>query len=246
MDCAPASNESPPQDTLAQQFLQLLTAERERVREFLLHQRQRCQEVELRLSGHVEQLKSEAALVESLADDSAAAAETRAAPRDVEAAGAPLVRDWEAEKRRILAALELETGGKDAATPCELTQAAKGSVPRSAKHEHTEAKAEVQLTAGKPKPAETVAVERLLDQDAIILQEREKLRHLQDEWRERFRQAEVELSLERARIARRQADIEEKLRLMEERLEGSAEATSATSSKPSHGRWMAELGLNER
>ena len=50
-----------------------------------------------------------------------------------------------------------------------------------------------------------------MDQDELIQQEREKLRLLQEEWREKVRQSEIDISIERARVARLRAEIEDKV-----------------------------------
>ena len=52
----------------------------------------------------------------------------------------------------------------------------------------------------------------MLDQDAIILEERQRLQQMQDECHDKLRQGEIELAMERARLARRDAEIEEKIR----------------------------------
>ena len=55
------------------------------------------------------------------------------------------------------------------------------------------------------------ALEQVLDQDEIVREERQRLQQSHDECREKFRQAEIELAMERARLARRDAEIEEQL-----------------------------------
>lgn len=84
----------------------------------------------------------------------------------------------------------------------------------------------------------------LVDADAVVQQERESLAQLKQQWEEKLRHAEVELSVERAKIARQQAEIAEKLRLLEHPAENvQADATSAGRS--SRGRWRARLGLKD-
>ena len=55
------------------------------------------------------------------------------------------------------------------------------------------------------------AVGQLLDQDAVVREERENLKRLQDEWREKLREAEIDISVQRAKLARERAELEEKL-----------------------------------
>ena len=56
------------------------------------------------------------------------------------------------------------------------------------------------------------AVAQLLDTDELVRQERESLKQLQDGLREQLRKAEVDISLERAKLARERAELDEKLR----------------------------------
>lgn len=84
----------------------------------------------------------------------------------------------------------------------------------------------------------------IVDADLVIQQERESLAQLKQQWEEKLRQAEIELSLERAKIARQQVEIAEKLRLLERPAE-SVPAAANTAGKSSHGRWLARLGLKD-
>ena len=60
------------------------------------------------------------------------------------------------------------------------------------------------------------ALGQMFDQDAIVREERENLKRIQDEWREKLRLAEVEISVERAKLARDKSQLEERLRQMEQ------------------------------
>jgi hypothetical protein len=96
------------------------------------------------------------------------------------------------------------------------------------------------------------AVVAALDDDAVIRQEREKLAQLHEEWKKMLRQAEIDISVERAKITRDRAEIEDKLAAFEkERAQqgGDIESTNgdaeATRKKPTRGRWLARLGLKD-
>ena len=91
------------------------------------------------------------------------------------------------------------------------------------------------------------AIADLFEGDELIRHEREKLREMQHDWHEKMRGAEIEISLERAKLARDRAVLEE----LEARhptppvappLDGQAEFVPKKSSR---GRWLARLGLKD-
>ena len=128
------------------------------------------------------------------------------------------VLDWEAEKRRILTALESETDADCAAdngqrTKLEQVIRTTDEIVADKQREVTELQG---LLASQSSNLATVAVGaaalgKSLDQDAIIRHEREALKQLQEQWRDKLRQAEIEISLERAQIARQKAEVERPL-----------------------------------
>lgn len=93
------------------------------------------------------------------------------------------------------------------------------------------------------------AVEEMFNQDELIRQERERLQQAQVEWREKLRQAEVDISLERARIARERVELEEKLQAIAAERAQNQQPGSGQShdkgGKPSRGRWLERLGLKD-
>ena len=89
----------------------------------------------------------------------------------------------------------------------------------------------------------------MLDSDELVQQERERLQMLQAEWQEKFRQGEIEASLERAKLSRERQELAKKQDELQERLErNQREARQAQgkkgSSSASSGRWLAKLGLD--
>ncbi|HUT88500.1 MAG TPA: hypothetical protein VMY37_03330, partial [Thermoguttaceae bacterium] len=162
--------------------------------------------------------------------------------------------DWEAEKKRILAALESDFDEEDEEQKGERLQLEQ--VVQRTNQILAEKKREIadlqQLLADQSSNLGGVAVGaaalgEIFDQDAVIREQRDNLKKLQGEWEEKLRQAEVDLSVERAKIARERAGIEEKIRAMEER--GGRRETDPRSAspqapeKPSRGRWLARLGI---
>lgn len=163
---------------------------------------------------------------------------------------------WEAFKRRVLESLEAEN--KDGAEPIDEARRqervqiqeviAKTEAALAAKDRELESMRhllENQATNLGAMAVGAAAVGELLDQDEIIRQQRETLQRLEAEWREKLRQAEVELSLERAALARQRAELDEKLRQIEElQAEGLSASAEASPQKPAGG-WRSFFGLNE-
>lgn len=95
------------------------------------------------------------------------------------------------------------------------------------------------------------AFAEVIESDAIIISERLRLKELQAEWEEKQRQAEIEMSMERAKLARERLELQEKLREFEgdRKLEATAndaaEPASKTSKGSARGRWLARLGLRD-
>ena len=168
--------------------------------------------------------------------------------------GAGSSLNWEAEKRRILAALESDPDGNDAGLTAGRREIE--DIVRRTDRLLAEKTREIEELQNLLKNQSdnfgslavgAAALEQLLDQDAIIREERENLKRLQEESREKLRQAEINLSLERAKLARQQAEVEEKLRLLELRthaVEDPGEALCPTG-RPVRGRWLARLGLTD-
>ena len=59
------------------------------------------------------------------------------------------------------------------------------------------------------------ALTEALDHDTAVLDERKRLKAMQDELQDKHRKAEVDISLERAKLARERAELEERMRTME-------------------------------
>jgi hypothetical protein len=166
------------------------------------------------------------------------------------------LESWEAFKRRVLAALDAEEAeaGEPTAQPSQQKRIqieevlAKTEALLAAKDQELESLRHLLENQSANLGAVAVgaaAVGQLLDQDEIIRQQRETLQRLEAEWREKLRQAEVELSLERAALARKQAELDEKLREVEElRTRLSSQATDTEAKKPPEG-WRKFFGLPE-
>ena len=164
------------------------------------------------------------------------------------------IEDWESEKRRILAELESDADANDAAAIAARLKVEE--IVRRTDRVVAEKNREIEelrhLLQSQSNSLGSMAVgaaalEPLLDQDAFVREERENLRRLQEQWREKLRQAEIDLSVERAKIARQQVEVGEKLRLIESRSQpgDSADDALCPTGRPVRGRWLARLGLVE-
>jgi hypothetical protein len=164
--------------------------------------------------------------------------------------------DWESQKRRMLAALESDFDEEDeqeAADRLKVEEAIRVTeeVVATRDREIGELK---QLLSNQSASLGSMAVGaaalgEVLGNDEIIQQERARLRQLQSEWEEKLRQAEIDLSVERAKIARERAQIDEKLRLLEAQQAQLAElgptGSQSKPAKPARNRWLSRLGLKE-
>lgn len=89
------------------------------------------------------------------------------------------------------------------------------------------------------------AIAELIETDELVQIERDKLRTIQQEWEQKLRQAEIEFSMERARLGRERAQMEEKLRALEATLPANSSAEPEKNEKPSGRRWLDRLGLKD-
>lgn len=163
--------------------------------------------------------------------------------------------NWESMKKQLLAELELEGQSASDATvdPQRLDEWMRQTDEIVAEKDrqivelqdllHSQSANIGQFAVG------AAAVADLLDQDSLIREERESLRQMQEEWHEKLRRAELEISMERAKIARERVELEEKVRRLESERAAMApvneDPNNANKSKsPQRGRWMARLGLS--
>jgi hypothetical protein len=164
--------------------------------------------------------------------------------------------DWEAQKRILLAALEAEAPTQEKRCQEHLTIDGTiritDTIVQEKDREITELK---QLLTEQCQSVGTVAVGAaalggILDSDEIIRQQRERLAQLQAEWEEKMRRAEIDISMERAKLARERADLEEGRRSLEDQLQirrpSAADNGDATNpASPPRGRWLSRLGLRD-
>jgi chromosome segregation ATPase len=166
--------------------------------------------------------------------------------------------DWEATKRRMLEALEADNGEAADAINVEQRMTVESTIQITDQIVAVKDREILELRMHLSQQSSNIgavavgaaAIAESLDRDELIQQEREKLRVLQEEWRDKLRQAEIDISIERARIARQRAEVEEKVSAYDSaRAQHTADdnASNPTNQpkQPTRGRWLARLGLKD-
>ncbi len=182
-------------------------------------------------------------------------AQAKANPLSTSTAAASDGMDWESQKRRLLASLESDEfdGPAGAADRISIEEAIRRTDEVVAEKNRLIRELTDRLEEQSRQSEPAVANDPTLDRDQRIEAERQRLQAIQEEWRDKLRQAEIDLSVERAKIARDRAEIEEKLRILHHERKthsesGHAALTSegeALPKKPAKGRWLARLGLKD-
>ncbi len=164
--------------------------------------------------------------------------------------------DWEAQKRRLLASLESdfdeddEQSQQDKLSLEEAIRVTDRAVAAKERElEQLQQLLEQQSANVGNMAVGAAAVADLLDKDELIQQERENLKQIQQEWRDKLRQSEIDISLERAKLARDKAQLEEKLREFEtemERMQKSSNGAAPSEDDKkggARGNWLTRMGL---
>ncbi|MBN2021638.1 MAG: hypothetical protein JW809_02500 [Pirellulales bacterium] len=161
------------------------------------------------------------------------------------------VLDWETQKQRMLAALEAdfdENNEDDVKQRLKIEEVIRATqrVVEEKDREIAELRQLLECQTGQvgQMAVGAAAFSEIVDQDAIIQEERENLKRLQEEVREKLRQAEIDISIERAKIARQRTELEAKTRHLELDKTGPEEKAPEPE-KPARGRWLSRLGLKD-
>ncbi len=96
----------------------------------------------------------------------------------------------------------------------------------------------------EPSTDYTEAITELLDKDTIIRQEREKLEQLQTDFQTLLRDAEIETSLERAKLSRERLELEQKNETLQQQLDNIERQSNGSAGVST--KWMAKLGLTRQ
>ncbi|MCA9205710.1 MAG: hypothetical protein KDA59_21805 [Planctomycetales bacterium] len=156
------------------------------------------------------------------------------------------VFDWEAQKRRMIAEMEDEANPHAAQSKQRLSiegaiRITDGVVAEKDK-EIQELRHRIAEMAKRERQAAAVSRESNPELHA----DHEELQRLKDEWHDRLRQAEIDISLERAKLARERADMEQQLfelRKQQQQENSISRASGEDGGKASRGRWLTRLGL---
>ena len=169
-------------------------------------------------------------------------------------------QDWESTKRRLLAQLEGEAdeaGGLNSAERLTVEKAIRTTTEAVAQRDREIAELQDRLAQQasqatvESQASRSAAEAQILDGDALVQEERKRLTSLQEEWQTKLRQAEVEISVQRARLARERSELDEKLRTLEAQKSALAPASSGDAKSPAQSsgkparRWLSRLGLKE-
>ncbi len=90
------------------------------------------------------------------------------------------------------------------------------------------------------------AIAQMLDADDLVNQERQKLKEIQREWEDKLRQAEIDLSMERAKLARERSQLETELEQARKSATSAVvEIEGQTKAQARTRKWLEHLGLKE-
>lgn len=162
--------------------------------------------------------------------------------------------DWESQKRRLLEQLSEESDAQlDAEEKTAIENAIKVTdeviAEKEAELEELRRLLEYRSAMVPDAAVGAAALGAVLDADELIVEERERLKLLQKEWEEKLRSAEVDLSLERARLSRERLELDDARREIDEFRKEFALASKKPGSKTEPGspkrRWMFRLGLSD-
>ena len=168
---------------------------------------------------------------------------------------------WEQRKEALLQQLEAETHSEAPCDPRKVLEIEKIVEQTDAEiHRRDQEIADLKTLIEQQSIAHdgmaigVAAVAEMIESDAMIVSERLRLKELREEWEQKQRQAEIEMSMERAKLARERLELQDKIRAFDdsnkdnasqsdEDKKASKSGTSGTSG--TRGRWLARLGLRD-
>ena len=161
--------------------------------------------------------------------------------------------DWESQKQRMLASLADDGDDRTDSARQEERVKIKGTIEitDAIVAEKDRRIAELMATAetARNKPADdeearSQELSDLIDTDEVIVEHRRRGQQLEREAEDKLRAAELELSIERAKMARQKAELEE----LRSNLESERQLYEASGGPPAPGtprrRWLSKLGID--
>ncbi|WP_425615563.1 hypothetical protein NA78x_005488 [Anatilimnocola sp. NA78] len=188
-------------------------------------------------------------------NDQLAKAKTAAGKAAATGAAASNAMDWESRKQQLLAKLEADSDDEadEKAQADKLT--IEGTIRMTDQIIADKEKELIELRKLLEDQSSNIgglavgaaAIAGMLDGDELIQQERASLKQMQEQLQEQLKRAEIDISVERAKLARERSTMEEKLRTFEQeksKMPGIKESPSTDKKKGSGGgRWLSKLGL---
>lgn len=168
--------------------------------------------------------------------------------------------DWEARKQQMLAKLEAESDDEadEKAQADRLT--IEGTIRMTDQIVADKERELIELRKLLEDQSSNIgglavgaaAIASMFDGDELIQQERANLKQMQEQMQEQLKRAEIDISVERAKLARERSELDEKLRNLERELtkmpiNKDAGTGSGDNKKKSSGggRWLSRLGLRD-
>lgn len=164
---------------------------------------------------------------------------------------------WEQRKKLIMQQFENETAAESFGDPLksrididEVMRTTQAEIDRRDKEiEELKAIVEQQSNTHGGVAIGAAAIAQMLDSDELVKLEREKLSAIQREWEGKLREAEIQISTERAKLSRERAELESQARLLAEQMVNLPPQTNAASETKIDGkpvrRWLEHLGLRD-
>ena len=164
---------------------------------------------------------------------------------------------WEQRKKLIMQQFENEASdsygdnSKSRIDVEDVLQTTQAEIDRRDKEiEELKAIVEQQSNTREGVAIGAAAIAQMLDSDELVKLEREKLAAIQREWEGKLRDAEIQISTERAKLSRERAELESQSRLLAEQLvnlpqQPNAAAETKIDGKPVR-RWLEHLGLRDK
>jgi len=161
--------------------------------------------------------------------------------------------DWESQKRRLLESLEDGASHEEDAASQQARATIEGTIEITdavvAEKDRQLAELAAELAAIRNNPTENNEVRDqkitdLIDADEIIAEHRKRSQQMERETEDKLRAAELELSVERAKMARQKVELEE----LRTNLESQRQALEANGGLPMSSapkrRWLSKLGID--